>query len=228
MYDCLLTRLAMVRDGPCVAPDCTDPEESAGQWQYVPNAFCVERGLCFRTDCVCKRPDCLRWCGIMPPKQSPGRPRKTARTSADDGALEPGYALKPERAGCPPFIEDILEIWGVRCAGLFCSPCTPAPLAEPAARAHRYVNPDAMDDVARSNKLQHAAHQRLEYLVLGKWRRRDGDELGVHGAWWVPYTKLLDTFDETQLDKMVAAFEKQQTKARKDVRKARDNEVRES
>jgi len=65
-----------------------------------------------------------------------------------------------------------------------------------------------MDDVERSNKLPYAkSAERLEYLILGKFKRREDDETGVYGAFWVRYTKLLETFDKDELNKWLKGLE---------------------
>lgn len=44
---------------------------------------------------------------------------------------------------------------------------------------------------------------KLEYLSSSTFLRRNDDSNGVHGTWWVRYTKLLDTFVEGDVDKML-------------------------
>ena len=113
---------AMPREGPCAAPGCVDPD-NASQWQFVPEPFATAHGVAGR--CVCKRGDCLRWCGLKEPKQQPGR-RAAKRSHAEAAAV--GALLQPEHLPCPPIIVSIDEIWAVRCADVFSrSRRTPSP-----------------------------------------------------------------------------------------------------
>ena len=67
-----------------------------------------------------------------------------------------------------------------------------------------------MDVVDRGNPMEdwEETELRLEYAIHGKFKRRERDRNGVHGTWWVAYNKLLDTFNEDQMDAMIDEFEK--------------------
>jgi hypothetical protein len=103
----------MPRQGPCArGSDCPDPDNSSGQWQYVPEAFCLANGLTPGC-CVNKRSECLRWCGLRAEKQPPGR--KAARR--DDGG-EGGSSTERHVDEVLPAayrIASIDDIWGSRC-----------------------------------------------------------------------------------------------------------------
>ena len=74
----------------------------------MPEPFATEHGVTDR--CVCKIPDCRRWCGILPPKQQPGR--KKARLAE----VAVGQALRTaEPLPCPPILLEVRELWGIRC-----------------------------------------------------------------------------------------------------------------
>ena len=76
------------REGPCANPGCCDPDASSGQWQYVPKTFVNQNGIAGR--CVCKKADCLRWCGLKSPKQRPGPKRKA---DDPDATMEDGKGI---------------------------------------------------------------------------------------------------------------------------------------
>ena len=47
----------MPTEGPCRVEGCTDPSNWSGQWQYIPEKYCLEHdNLEFRTSCTCKKP----------------------------------------------------------------------------------------------------------------------------------------------------------------------------
>ncbi len=100
----LRVRLQMPTEGPCRVDGCTDPDNSSGQWQYIPEKYCLEHdNLEYRKSCVCKKPACHRRCGLKPEKQIPGRKRK-----ADDFSL--GVALEEQRdLPRPPIIASIMH-----------------------------------------------------------------------------------------------------------------------
>jgi len=102
----------MVREGPCVNPQCPDPDNPSGRWTYVPAQFCEECDdvlLEHLVSCVCKKPACRRWCKLADEKK-PGRKPTLAELP-----LQAGYATSmPMRAGCPPIIEDVIEVWAAR------------------------------------------------------------------------------------------------------------------
>lgn len=75
-----------------------------------------------------------------------------------------------------------------------------------------------MDEVERGNTLTYEKSSKLEYLVFGRFMRRDDDVMGVYGAWWVRYTKLLDTFDEDSVDELLETFETEQSDMRQAAR----------
>ena len=94
--------------GPCRVPGCSDPQTSAGQWQYIPEEWCIQLGLTFKEDCTCKKPSCKRKVGLAPPKQQAGR----KRASPVDAGLATGMDELPR----PPIVASIDEIWAERCA----------------------------------------------------------------------------------------------------------------
>ena len=92
----------------------------------------------------------------------------------------------------------------MRCIFFYASPrrlIIHLPLPPP---AHRYVNVDELDEVERGNKL---TDKILEYLVRGKWLRREGDESGVVGAWHISLQQLIATFGADVVKPKVTAFE---------------------
>jgi hypothetical protein len=101
-----------VREGPCVAPQCKDRDKSSGQWQFVPEPFATANGI--KGKCVCKKADCLRWCGLKDAAQKPGRKQLKRLLAEEDGASIGVGRVVGERTPCPPFIISIDEIWGVR------------------------------------------------------------------------------------------------------------------
>lgn len=66
----------MPREGPCRVEGCVGPERSSGQWNYIPEAYCIDHGLMFRQACMCKKPGCERAVRKQGPVQVPGRKRK--------------------------------------------------------------------------------------------------------------------------------------------------------
>ena len=202
----------MPRVGPCACPDCVDPE-NASQWQFVPEPFATEHGVSGR--CVCKRGDCQRWCGLKEAKQQPGR-RAGKRMHGDVAAV--GALLQPEDSPCPPIIVAIDEIWAIRCADFFqrsLSARSSLPSLTTALHIplllHRYADLDALDDVARGNKL---SGKMIEYAVHGKWRRHEEDANGVFGTWYLPLRKLVQTFGAAAMEAKLAEFEQGQAQAR--------------
>ena len=93
-------------------PGCPEPETSAGQWQYIPEGKCLELSLTYRDDCTCKRPECKRAVGLLPPKQVPGR----KRAAPGDAGPATGVALRVDDLPRPPIVASIDEIWAERCA----------------------------------------------------------------------------------------------------------------
>ena len=105
-------------DGPCVCPACPAPENSSGQWQLVPEAFASVHALA-EGAAVCKKADCRRWCGIVPPKQKPGRKRQAV--GGGGSSVAAGVAVdEAQELPRPPFLRSIDEVWGVRCASSLC------------------------------------------------------------------------------------------------------------
>lgn len=103
----------MVLCGPCSNPACPDRTNSSGQWQLIPSEFCDENDFTYGTDTVCKKADCKRWCGISPAEKT--KPGRKAATRSDEPVLEPGFSTGASvRAGCPPIIDNIEEIWACR------------------------------------------------------------------------------------------------------------------
>ena len=98
---------------------CPEPDNSSGQWQYIPEEYCNQHDLNFRDDCSCKKGDCLRNCKLRPPKQKPGR--KGKRAAADRGGSPTAIDLD-EVGPRPPILVSITEIWNERCAS---SPARP-------------------------------------------------------------------------------------------------------
>lgn len=193
--------------GPCSHPECSDPERDGGQWQYVPESVCSERGLIWKQACVCKRAACRRWCGLAPPPQKPGRKRAHGEPS-NSMALPP-----PERVPCPPIIVSVEEIWGVRCT----SPVQSAdrvPSDCSFCCLHRHANVDALDEIARSNKLPFQLSACIEYAVQGKFRRSLDDTNGVHGCWYVPLKKLVRAIGKDDLTPILEAYEHDLAEAR--------------
>ena len=94
-----------------MAPHCKDREKSSGQWHFVPEPFATLNGV--KDKCVCKKADCLRWCGKKEEVQKPGR--KLKRLLAEEGGASIGVGrVVDERTPCPPYIISIDEIWGRR------------------------------------------------------------------------------------------------------------------
>jgi hypothetical protein len=193
----------MPRQGPCQNPDCPAPENSSGQWRYLPAAFATLNSL-DPGNCVCKKPDCLRWAGVKPPKQQPGRkaPRRDADSPRGDADTE---------VPRPPILVSLDEIWGSRYSPLpprlLAIFLTSPSLPPPPLPACRYVNLAELGQVERSNPL--SAHDRsggLEYAVFGKWKRAEHDTNGIFGCWWVSVQELLDELDVAE-EKLVAALE---------------------
>ena len=100
----------MPLEGPCANPDCPAPDNASGQFQLLPEAFCVKHGL-DAGSMTCKKADCLRWGGLKAPKQKPGRKRAAACLPGDVSPVGVPVSEVP----CPPIIASVEEIWGVRC-----------------------------------------------------------------------------------------------------------------
>jgi len=101
----------MPRCPPCCAPGCPEPDNSSGQWQYIPQAKCVELSLEYQVACVCKRADCLRTVGLKEAKRVPGRKRV-----AGGDAVPTAVPLRADCLPRPPILVSIDEIWAERCA----------------------------------------------------------------------------------------------------------------
>ena len=103
--------------GPCGHPSCPTPDYNGGQWFKIKNLKVAE--VRDGAICVCKKPDCRRYFGMMPEKQQPGRKRQAVLPlpAAADG-VQDHWELKR-----------IKSILGFRCAPA----CLPACLgANPA------------------------------------------------------------------------------------------------
>ena len=89
-----------------------DPDNSSGQWQYIPENYCTEHDLDFMVACSCKKADCLRKCGLKQEKQQAGR----KRAATTGGGVSPITIDVEEKLPRPPIIVSIDQIWAERCA----------------------------------------------------------------------------------------------------------------
>lgn len=192
----------MPREGPCAAPQCPTPDESGGQWQYIPTDFATQNGCEGR--CVCKKADCLRWCGLKEPKKTPGRKRAAVRSASPESVMSGGDELPR-----PPYVVSINEIWGTRCVhDLHLPHVAPHPaLALTLLLLHRFIDLNDMDSVDRANALTTSRSSHIEYLVHGKYKRNEADLNGVFGAWYVPLSELVASLDVKVVEDKVTAFE---------------------
>ena len=217
----LRVRLQMPTEGPCRVDGCTDPDNSSGQWQYIPEKYCLEHdNLEYRKSCVCKKPACHRRCGLKPEKQIPGRKRK-----ADD-FVSLGVALEEQRElPRPPIIASIMEIWNERCAAS--CPCPPAILCHADCSGRRAaalcfmmdgrcVDLGPLGEEKRGNKLPHARSKHLEFAVQGKWRRSEDDENGTYGTWYISVRELVETFGAETVEAKLSEFAAAQAAARQE------------
>ena len=209
----------MPTEGPCCVEDCTDPDNSSGQWQYIPENYCIEHILEHGTSCTCKKVSCLRKCGLRPEKRSLGR----KRNAADESSVSPnvGVALEEEQQR-PPIIISIDEIWNERCAAS-CHPlacCMPDWPPRVRSLSVRCVNLSSMvgplGAVARGNKLAHARSRFLEYAVHGKWRRSENDANGLYGAWYISVRELVETFGAETVTAKLSEYAAAQAAARQE------------
>ena len=97
--------------GPCKVPGCIAPTKSSGQWQYIPEEFCIEHVLEFGEDCTCKKARCLRMVGLKDPVQPPGCKRKAGGGGGESPSID-----EMDELPRPPIIVSIDEIWAERCA----------------------------------------------------------------------------------------------------------------
>ena len=200
--------------GPCRVPGCKAPETSGGQWQFIPEAKCIELELTFRDACTCKRPACRRKVGLAPPAQAPGRKRATP----GDAGPATAVALHVDGLPRPPIVASIDEIWAERCAPRSNArpPATVArwlTAAAPSRARRRCLDFEALDEEARGNPLPHARSRALEYAVHGKWRRSESDRNGVYGTWWVGVPQLVATFGKEMVRDKIAAYQGAQVDA---------------
>jgi hypothetical protein len=130
--------------GPCCIEGCVNPDRSSGQWQYIPEAYCIEHDLTFEDDCSCKKAACLRKCGLKPEKQQPGRKRLA------ESPPTVGVALHEEELPRPPIILSMDEIWNVRHAAS-------RPPAPPRAGCDPHLK-DLIDPHARRARAQKREH----------------------------------------------------------------------
>jgi hypothetical protein len=80
----------------------------------------------------------------------------------------------------------------------------------------RHCDFEAWDDVDRGNKLPHDPADFLEYAVMGSWKRREGDEFGCHGTWYMTTDEMVEALGKEKVDEALDAYEATRTKARID------------
>ena len=91
------------RKGPCGNPGCTDPDNSSGQWQFIPDSFsgAIREGA----TCTCKKGPCK--------KDYFGLGNRGVKRPASTEPIAFGEQVEQEVA-TPFAIRSIDEIWGVR------------------------------------------------------------------------------------------------------------------
>ena len=72
------------------------------------------------------------------------------------------------------------------------------------------------DEVDRGNKLSHDPADLLEYAVMGSWKRREGDEFGCHGTWYMTTGEMVEALGKEDVEKALDAYEATRKKARTD------------
>ena len=91
------------RKGPCGNPDCTDPDNASGQWQFIPDGFtgAIREGA----TCTCKKGPCK--------KDYFGLGSRGVKRPASIEPIAFGESVEQEVA-IPYAIRSIDAVWGVR------------------------------------------------------------------------------------------------------------------
>jgi len=148
-----------VRKGPCGAPECPDFDNPTGQWQFIPDGF--DKPVVRDATCTCKKAVCMRYFGLKPPKQKPGRkPNQRAaaeRPGKDDPCLPAIYGVRK-----------IEEVWGERFANI------------------GTMHPDERRNElpASSMRAEYVVHGWFGKKSLAE------DKNGFAGAYWVPLKRI--------------------------------------
>ena len=99
---------------PCGFPGCPAPEQNV-RMQFIPSGFRErEPGKEIRDGATCfhrKKAECARYFGFQ---EEAGKPGRKAKQDSETTCIPVGKRLAIEP--CPPIIEEIDELWGIRCA----------------------------------------------------------------------------------------------------------------
>ena len=99
---------------PCGFPGCPAPEQNV-RMQFIPSGFRErEPGKEIRDGATSfhrKKAECARYFGFQ---EEAGKPGRKAKQDFETTCIPVGKRLAIEP--CPPIIEEIDELWGIRCA----------------------------------------------------------------------------------------------------------------
>ena len=99
---------------PCGFPGCPAPEQDV-RMQFIPSDFRErEPGKEIRDGATSfhrKKAECARYFGFQ---EEAGKPGRKAKQDSETTCIPVGKRLAIEP--CPPIIEEIDELWGIRCA----------------------------------------------------------------------------------------------------------------
>ena len=199
-----------LRQGPCAAPGCPNPESSRGQWTWIPQGFEGELAE-GNNGCLCKRDGCrahLIWAAAAEYDREEAGSGRGLRRGRRYCRPEPASAVPP-----PPHRPGLGE--QVHAAPPCAPPCIlSCLLTNGARRASRNANLAEMSEAERENKII-TASETLEYLVHGHWEPTQGHINGRYCAWWVNiYYILKSGLKEQDLKKKLDLFEEGQRAVR--------------
>ena len=186
---------------PCGNPNCTD-RNSDVRLQLIPSGFSrpvFEGATCFHR----QRTACAEYFGIIDTQQP------AAKRHAGPARIPVGAVVSEEP--CPRRINEIDEIWGVRCASQRHTALSPhativtLELTAQSCHARRYCDIADMGPEQRGNAL--AEPRVTEYCTHGHFYRSPTDQKGVWGAWWIPVRKLVRRVGRAQVEAKIAEFE---------------------
>ena len=100
------------RRGPRGNPQCFDCETPSGNWQNIPDLFQPDsfqppRPVRLGSVCLCHRPKCRRYFGLMGAAKPPGRKRAGV---GDPPAID----RDPPKMPASYIVKEILDVWGMR------------------------------------------------------------------------------------------------------------------
>ena len=174
----------MPRGPPCGHLACPEPQNSGGQWYYLPRGH--GKRITPGANSVCKRPDCRRYFKMLGEKGKPGPKKAGDATSGNERTMPAKYILKK--------VHDII---GCRCARRACPlrspPCRVNALTDCFVRVGRIANISQLDAEERAgNPLKSTV---LEYAVRGHFLMSKTDQYGQHTTYYVPHKTMLRDLD---------------------------------